>query len=183
MELEGDKDRAQIVRVIQGIVQLAGGRFVNKTNLFKAYYWAHRYYWRDHGRPLTRRHHIVHMPNGPGIDGFGRLLSWMEEQGLVREEVATGRYAKCTYHLLSPVELCDDELDSIRSAVKRVDGRRSGSVSDESHDESRAWREGKKGDPLDPYYDEIDERILRRTNRALPEIEELINDVFGPGAR
>lgn len=180
MEAYGNPQEA--ARVIQGVVQLAGGRFTNKTNLFKAFYWAHRYYWRDHDGTLTRQHGIVRMPNGPGIDDFPSLISWMEEKGMIRVERTSGEYAAHIYHLGEPIELTDAEFSAIRKAVRKIDGRTACAVSDESHAESRAWREANDGENLDIYYDELDDQSLRRMTRRLDKAKALVDDVFGSDA-
>jgi hypothetical protein len=180
VKMAGYGNPREAARVIQGIVQLSGGRFANKTNLFKAFYWAHRYYWREQDGALTRWHGIVKMPKGPGIDDFPDLLSWMEERGLIRTETSGGEYAARVFHLGEPVELSDSEFSAIRKAVRRISGRTACDVSDESHEESRSWREGDSGQPLDIYYDEIDDRSLRRIWRRLSKTRGLVDEVFGP---
>ena len=162
---------------------MAGGKFVGKTNLFKAYYWAHRYFWRYHDGLLTRRERVVRMPNGPGIDDFQRLLVAMESDGLVRCDPGDGGYTPHVFHLERPVELSDAELDAITKAVLLIDGRSATSVSNESHARSRDWREGVNGQRLDPYFDEIDERTLRRMDRGLESVNNRMDDVFGADPR
>jgi hypothetical protein len=48
-------------------------------------------------------------------------------------------------------------IEAIREGVKAVDGKSAVAVSDESHRQSRVWREAKDGEELDIYLDLIDD--------------------------
>src|SRR5262245_710090 len=77
-------ERQERKRVIAAIVQESpGGRLYGRTRLFKAYWLAHLYFWREWEGLLTTSHGMVHMPNGPGIDSHDELLEEMVQEGTI----------------------------------------------------------------------------------------------------
>ena len=171
-------DYSENKRILAGIVQVAGGEFVNKTHLFKAYYWAHLHYWKHFSGTLTPHHRIVRMPKGPGIDGHKDLLAEMKQERLldirVRQWPPDG--SQMIFTSGPPVELTSEEREAIEAGISHVFGKSSEDVSGESHQPS--WEERSDGEPMDIYQDvySADEVRHRRTliDEAQRELDELL---------
>lgn len=165
METQAPRDQAKLV--IAHIVREAGGTLQNKTNLFKAFYYAHRRYVELYGADLTLWP-IVRMPNGPGIDDADSLLS--EIGSLTVDEVDVGPHTAKQFTLTEdPAPLGSDALEAIAYGVKMVLNRTAANVSDQSHADSEDWRVGRNGDRLLPILDTISpaerDDILARSSR------------------
>jgi len=166
MQISHETKRAK--RIIVELVRQAGGQLQNKTNLFKAFWKAHLHYAANSPGYLSAWP-IVRMPNGPGIGDFDLLLSEMLADGwLTIDEAEVGPYRAMVFSLgphCPPPALSTEAIEAIRAGVKAVDGMTAAAVSDQSHRESRVWREAKDGEELDIYLDLIDDAQRERLDR------------------
>jgi len=169
MKISHETKRAK--KIIVELVRQAGGQFQNKTNLFKAFWKAHLAYAANSPGYLSTWP-IVRMPNGPGIADFDYLLSEMLADGwLTIDETEVGNYRAIVFSLgpaAPPPSLPEAAIEAIQTGVKAVDGKSATAVSDESHRQSRVWREAKDGEELDIYLDLMSdaERDQREANLA-----------------
>lgn len=179
------REAAQDVkRILAGIVQEAGGAWAGKTRLFKAYYWAYRYYW-DHFRgALTRHHMFVKMDRGPGVDGHRDLIAEMQAEGLLRVQVGLwgidaqqSAMQEIAFSSARPIELTDEERTAIQAGISRVGQQTAHEASHESHQESRTWNRAQMGAPLPVCLDTLtEEEFTRREgliDSATAELDEL----------
>jgi hypothetical protein len=168
MKISHETKRAK--KIIVELVRQAGGQFQNKTNLFKAFWKAHLAYAANSPGYLSTWP-IIRMPNGPGIEDFDYLLSEMLADGwLTIDETQVGTYRAMVFSLgpsCPPPSLPEAALEAIREGVKAVDGKSATAVSDESHRQSRVWREAKDGEELDIYLDLIDDEQRARLEADL----------------
>jgi hypothetical protein len=170
MKISHETKRAK--KIIVELVRQAGGEFQNKTNLFKAFWKAHLAYAAKNPGYLSNWP-IVRMPNGPGIDEFDQLLAEMLADGwLTIGETQVGSYRAMVFTLgqaCPPPSLPQEAMEAVREGVKAVGGKAAATVSDESHQQSRVWREAKDGEELDIYLDLMDdeERNRREANLAI----------------
>lgn len=165
-----DKERAKAI--IVEIVRQAGGRFRNKTNLFKAFWRAHVSYAESHLTALSDWP-IVRMPMGPGIDKFNILLGELLTEGILEaEQVQHADFTGFVFHLLpgAPASLAADEIAAVKAGVAAVDGKSASDVSDDSHDRSRAWQMAADGAELDVFLDAIPEAEYREREQRLREL-------------
>src|SRR5262245_5775654 len=169
MKISHETKRAK--KIVVELVRQAGGQFQNKTNLFKAFWKAHLAYAENSPGYLSTWP-IIRMPNGPGIEDFDYLLSEMLADGwLAIGEAQVGPYQAMVLSLganCPPPSLPEAAIAAIREGVKAVDGKSAAAVSDESHRQSRVWREAKDGEELDIYLDLMNdaERDQREANIA-----------------
>jgi len=169
MKISHETKRAK--KIIVELVRQAGGQFQNKTNLFKAFWKAHLAYAASSPGYLSTWP-IVRMPNGPGIEDFDLLLSEMLSDGwLTIDETEVGPYRAMVFKLgpnCPPPTLPEAAIEAIQEGVKAVDGKSATTVSDDSHRQSRVWREAKDGEELDIYLDLMNdkERDQREANLA-----------------
>ncbi len=170
MKISHETKRAK--KIIVELVREAGGQFFNKTNLFKAFWKAHLAYAANNPGYLSSWP-IVRMPNGPGIDDFDLLLSEMLGDGwLTIDEAPVGPYRAMVFSLgpsCPPPSLPAAAVAAIHAGLKAVDGKSATAVSDESHRQSRVWRETNNGEAMDIYLDLMDdaERDQREANLAI----------------
>lgn len=154
MKISHETKRAK--KIIVELVRQAGGQFQNKTNLFKAFWKAHLAYAANNPGYLSTWP-IVRMPNGPGIEDFDYLLSEMLYDGWLKtDEAEVGPYRAMVFSLgpsCPPSSLPAEAIEAIRAGVRAVDGKSATAVSDESHSQSRVWREAADGEELDIYLD------------------------------
>lgn len=170
MTISHETKRAK--KIIVELVRQAGGEFQNKTNLFKAFWKAHLDYAAKNPGYLSTWP-IVRMPNGPGIGEFDHLLAEMlADDWLAIGESQVGPFQAMVFSLgksAPPASLPPAAIEAIRDGVKAVDGKAATTVSDESHRQSRVWREAKDGEELDIYLDLMgdEERYRREANLAI----------------
>jgi hypothetical protein len=165
-----DKERAKAI--IVEIIRQAGGRFRNKTNLFKAFWRAHVAWAESHLTPLSDWP-IVRMPMGPGIDKFNALLGELMLEGSVEaEQVQHGEFTGFVFHLLpgAPESLGPDEVEAVKRGVAAVDGKSALDVSERSHDQSRAWQSAEDGEELDVFLDAIPEDEYREREQRVQQL-------------
>jgi hypothetical protein len=150
-----DNERAK--QIIFELIRQNGGSFTKKTNLFKAFWHAHLKYAEKNSGVLSDWP-IVRMPNGPGIEGFDRLIGQLMESGLlnVDDGEERGPYAGILFEVTPAGMTLDSslesaELEAIRAGVEEVLGKTAAQVSQESH--QRAWNEAKDGHEMNVYLD------------------------------
>jgi hypothetical protein len=172
----GDKERAK--RIIAEIIKQNGGVFVNKTNLFKAFYRAHLYY-ADREVGYLSDWPIVKMPRGPGIDNFDLLLGELLTDGVLHvDEIDVGNKTAIRFEWtgqeLHGERLSDDAIQAIRKGVEMVQGKTADSVSHESHRDSRSWQEAKNGERLNIYLDSLSDDEYRRRVSHSAKLAEVL---------
>jgi len=176
MKISHETKRAK--KIIVELVREAGGQFQNKTNLFKSFWKAHLSYAANSPGYLSTWP-IVRMPNGPGIEDFDYLLSEMLGDGwLTIGETQVGSFRAMIFSLgpnCPPPSLPEDALAAIREGVEAVDGKSATAVSDESHRQSRVWREAKDGEELDIYLDLIDDAERARLDADLAVLANAVS--------
>jgi hypothetical protein len=175
MKISHETKRAK--KIIVELVREAGGQFQNKTNLFKAFWKAHLAYATNNPGYLSTWP-IVRMPNGPGIEDFDYLVSEMLADGwLTLDETQVGPYQAMVFSLgpnCPPPSLSTPAVEAIRLGVQMVDGKSAAAVSDESHRQSRVWREAKDGEELDIYLDLLDDTERDRLERDFASLSGAI---------
>jgi hypothetical protein len=177
------QDKAE--RIILEIVRQAGGTLVGKTKLFKAFYWAHRFYFDDeraHG--TLSKWPIVRMPKGPGIDRCDDLLAALRAKEFLRIEMCPRGKHEAFRFVLSPadgVPRLEDpiEVEAVKRAVGMVAGKSARGVSEASHDKSASWRRAKDGDELDIYADGLGEDEVERIKATVKEAEARFEEALG----
>jgi hypothetical protein len=152
-----EKQRAK--QIILEIIRQAGGSLTNKTNLYKAFYYAHLRYAAKNP-DLLSTWPIVRMPMGPGIDKFDVLIGELVAEGMLEiEEVRFGEHTGFRFILTEKARqgklrsLSEGACNAIASGVDAVKGKTADRVSQDSHDQSRTWRDAKDGDELPIYAD------------------------------
>lgn len=172
-------DSSEAERILLGIIQENGGFYEGRTRLYKAFYDAHLFYWRETGTALTT-HPVVHMPNGPGIDKGSEILAKLEREGrIVRRQRNVGPYKEDVYQLCAgePVALSIKEKAAIESAIEWVGNKTASQISRESHERSRTWRDaderGGGGKELHIFLDTLSEEAFERKKMAVEQVREL----------
>jgi hypothetical protein len=184
MKISHETKRAK--RIIVELVRQADGQFQNKTNLFKAFWKAHLAYAANNAGYLSTWP-IVRMPNGPGIEDFDYLVSEMLADGwLTIDETQVGPYRAMMFSLgpncPSP-SLPEAAIEAIREGVKAVDGKSAVAVSDESHRQSRVWREAKDGEELDIYLDLIDDDERAKFAADLAVLKSAVGESYSTSGK
>lgn len=164
--------------IIVEIIRQAGGTFEGKTRLYKAFYFAHLYYFEDSDGRILSEWPIVRMPQGPGINDGHVLLEELERDGVIA--LATqlnGPYPESVYLLKncsgdSPFDCMAES--AIRRACEFVFYKRAHELSSFTHEFSRSWRETKNGDELNIYQDILDDDEHEAIKQKLSEAENVI---------
>lgn len=172
-------------RIVLAIIQVNGGYYRGTTRLYKVFYDAHLYFWREHGRYLTT-HPIVCMPRGPGIDEGKDIIADLIKAGKIKHsEQPSGPYTDDVYSLCAAnldLHLSEQERDAIRSAIDWVGEKTATAISHESHERSVTWREAKAenrlGAELHAYLDALGEEALQRHAAASQHAKEMLDGVF-----
>lgn len=161
--------------VIYNIVELStGNRLETRTRLFKAFYFAHLYYAKATGRPLTHWP-IVRMPNGPGIHDADFLIHLLTESGHIEQErVSVGPYPSDRFRTghATPLELDDEQRKAIADAVEFVTDKTAAQLSDLTHENSRSWQSSRNGDAMDIYLDLLNDDEYEERVRWKQELKE-----------
>ena len=166
--------------IIAEIIRQAGGAFDNKTNLYKAFYYAHLQYAETQPGYLSNWP-IVRMPRGPGIHNFDVLLGELMAEGKVETkqidlEGRSGfRFTLCE----GPSEgnlLPEGSSEAIAFAVDQVRGKSAEEVSRETHETSRAWRNARDGEELNIYIDSIPEEEYQRRMQRMKDSAAVFSD-------
>ena len=174
-----DKEIAKTI--ILQIVRQAGGVLDNKTNLYKAFYYAHLHFADKRGYYLSTWP-IVRMPNGPGIDSFDVLIGELMTEGKI--ECISVEWGSCSGFRFSVLSGTPQDTlpvgaeEAIAYALKRVKGKTAAAVSCKSHDDSRSWREAVDGQELNIYPDLLEDEEYQQRKRRAAEIAEAVKAVW-----
>jgi hypothetical protein len=173
-----DDEKAK--QVICQIIAAAGGRLEGKLRLFKAFYFAHLYYWQ-HGTGVLTDYPIVRMPMGPGIDRSEVLFGALQSEGKIRiGSRPNGPFREYIYELAMPVEIdpSNPQYQAIEEAVEWVRSKTAGELSQETHLYSRSWRNETDGQVLDIYSDLLNDEEYDEVQKGLAEAAGLVHDAF-----
>lgn len=148
---------------------------IGRTKLFKSFYLAHLVFATNAPGLLTDWP-IARMPYGPGISDSFELLDPLEANGfLVRQDITDGMYPESVYRLTDKEfpenSLPKAAIDAIRQATQYVLPMSAKQISNETHEHSRSWYEGKNGEILDIYTDLIGDEEYERRTRQLEHLE------------
>jgi hypothetical protein len=172
-------------QVILELVRNAGGQWVGKKKLHKAFYLAHLFYAAERPGVLTDWP-IARLPEGPGIhdarDLFGRLL---EAGSLTVEEVRVGPYPEHSFRLTDkgPPQgaLPEDARRAVRQAAEFAIPLSGYELSEITHEYSRSWRRGADGDLLNIYIDLIPDDEFENNEQQLAGLEQALRQAWGNG--
>lgn len=148
---------------------------INKAKMYKAFYLAHLLY-ADQAPGLLTNWEIEHTPQGPGISDSFRLFDSLEAGGyLSRSVAANGLYKEHLYRWTGkavPAELPKDAAEAVKRATEYVLPLTATQLRDLTHEHSRSWVEGCKGEKLEIYTDLVDDEEYDRRNASLERLEE-----------
>lgn len=176
--IEADDRRAMaILRAI--LSESRGQQLHGKVRLFKNFYYAHVYHWRDAVEPLSS-YPIIKLPRGPGIGDFGRLDAMMRESGVWQvSQEAIGPHIGWLYTLADGgqdlPELGPAARNSIRSAVRFTEDKTAAELSELTHEFCYDWPRVRLGELLDVSRDvyeasEVD-AMIEVGDQVLAELE------------
>lgn len=177
--MDAQENRELAKRILLEILRQTNGRMEGKTRLYKAFYFAHLFYYK-HGHGLLSDWPIVRMPRGPGIDSANDLLRELRDDGFISMGVQqNGPYDECWYELASdrPPDLDSKEIEAIRLAVEYIKEMNASEVSDKSH--LRSWWKGKDGYPMNIYVDLLDDDEYDEDSAQIDRINQDVSAVFG----
>ena len=173
-------ERESAKRILCALLQHNGGAFKGQTLLYKAFYWAHLYYWKEFPGVLTT-YPFARMPYGPGIHGGEDLLFEMQRDNLIRIEDRnpTDPYGARSFRLTMDfsVNLTPKERRAVEYGLKKVRGRRAFQASREAHGWSRSWKRSRDGQVINIYEDLLTERQFQENwaaNRAAAKIADRV---------
>lgn len=167
---ETEKDRAKAI--LLEIIRQSNGCFNGSTRLYKAFYFAHLYYYRENPDVLSSWP-VVHMPEGPGIESGAALISELHSEGLIEiGQRMKGPYTEDVYVLKSASvasPLSPEAIEAVKKSLQFIKGKSAASLSALLHEKSRTWKAGKLGDELNIYLDLMTEseyqEAMDRRNR------------------
>ena len=167
--------------VILEILRNAGGEWVGKTRLDKAFYFAHLYYANERPGLLTDRP-IARMRHGPGIDKGDTLLAELVQDGYITEEnIQDGPYPENRYRLTDKgrqvSEIPDDAKCAIEKATAFCRTKSAAELSQITHDRSRSWNLAKEGEILNIHIDTIPEDEYEKRKAELERLDGLLSTV------
>lgn len=168
------------IEVIKAIIKALGGEFCGKVRLYKAFYFAHLYYWQDFHRMLTD-YPIVKMPQGPGIDAADTLIAEMIRQEELQVSYQNnGPYKENVYKLIKPFQTDpnDEKYQAVEKAVKFIQDKSAHELSELTHANSRSWINADDGEELNIYLDILDDEEYSRLKSNLDEAERLVMEAF-----
>jgi uncharacterized phage-associated protein len=170
--------------VIIEIIAVADGEFHSKVALYKAFYYAHLFYWREFEGTLTD-HPIVRMPHGPGIDNGNEILQRLQEEGQIRiTRDPADPYGEFSFKLDESVmksrsiDTADPCYRCIEKAVAFVKRKTAQELSQLTHEHSRSWEAASDGEELNIYLDLMDDEEYLAVKRRLKEADEVIEHAF-----
>lgn len=173
-------DRAK--QVVLALIAECGGHWEGKARLFKGFYFAHLYYMKETGLPLTGWH-VVHMPNGPGIDRAEEVLGELEEDGRLTLHAAEtdAPYQSSTYRVDPGLDhgLAGAQLEAVKRAVRHVSGKSGKELSDETHEQSAAWNATEPGEVMELVEDLLSDRERLAGKRAFDSSTSDVPQIFG----
>lgn len=168
------KERAKAI--ILNIIRQNGGIFEGKTRLFKAFYFAHLYYYKDAHMLLTDWP-IVRLPEGPGIHAGTELIQELRQSGRISTSARpNGPFIEEVYSLevADTPEMNEAERSAIDKTCEFVHGKSANMLSDLTHEESRSWKKRSNGDELNIYVDLQTDEEYDDNRRELKRLNDLI---------
>lgn len=174
-------DRSKAKDVIVDIIRQSEGEFHGKTRLYKAFLFAHLFYF-DRNTDFLTEWPIVHMTYGHGIeDGETLLDELVAAARITRQTESNGPFRESVFRLRELGEggsLSAAAVDAIRLAVEFLRNKSGGELSDLIHEHSRSYNEGKSGDELNIYVDLLDDVWLEQTSNRLRIIDDKLRRAF-----
>lgn len=174
------KDLAK--EILIEIVRLSGGLFEGKTRLYKAFYFAHLFYFETaHGQVLSEWA-IVRMPEGPGIAGGDKLLKELVAEGVLETySQRNGPFSEVVYRLIGEPKTSLDAIaiGAIREACAYVDGRSGSELSALTHDRSRSWKTAANGGDLNIYPDILPDDEYEEQHQQVLDAQQAIQTFLG----
>ena len=168
--------------VVLELVRDAGGEWVGKGKLSKAFYFAHLYYADDRPGLLTDWP-IVRRPEGPAIHDGDALLGGLVRDGYLAVHLdREGPYPEYRYRLtdkaaeLSPPP--GDAREAVRKAAEYALPKSAAELSEITHERSRAWKAGVDGEILNIYVDLIPDEQYREGQAAFDQIERALDEAM-----
>jgi hypothetical protein len=169
-------------QVVLELIRHAGGAWVGKTKLFKAFYFAHLYYAAERPGVLTDWP-IARAPEGPGIHNSDELLGGLVREGyLVIDSAHEGPYPECRYRLTERAptgSLPEDARRAIREAAEYALPLRASELSQITQERSRSWREGRDGEVLNIYVDLIPDAEYQKGEATFADLEQALTQALG----
>ncbi len=167
-------------KVICDIVAASGGRLEGRVRLYKAFYFAHLFFWEESEGVLTD-HPIVRMPQGPGIDDGEALVDELvAEKRLSVSYQNNGPFKETVFELPGRYEIdpSDPRHRAIAEAVRLTEGQSATDLSRLTHELSRSWIAAKNGDVLDVYSDCLDDAQYRAVKNGVQGAGEMLRGIF-----
>ena len=161
------------------IVREAGGSFNGKTRLYKAFYVAHLFHFRDNGAVLSD-YPIIRMPRGPAVDSGDRLLAELCTEGVLRAGTRpNGPYTEEVFTVAGESgTLLPAEIQSIRRAVDWIGERSARELSEWTHEFSNTWVDTPDGCRMNIYADLLGETEYADMKRRHIQVGEMVHAVF-----
>jgi hypothetical protein len=172
--------RALAKDIILEILRQADARFRGKTRLYKTFYFAHLYHYRN-GNGLLCDWPIVRMPEGPGIDEGTDLLHELRADGKIELHSETcGPYREVHISLTCDQfsALGDAEILAIKEAVAHVADRSAAELTNETHEHSRSWLKASDGEVLNIYLDVMDDEEYQKSASEIRKLNADLAAVF-----
>lgn len=162
------------------IIAAAGGRLEGRLRLYKAFYFAHLFYWQR-GQGVLTQHPIVRMPWGPGVNEGRTILQTLQDEGkIIITTRPVGPYREDVYELAERFEINPDDprYKAVEEAVEWVRDKSAVELSEETHVYSRSWREAKDGEILDIYRDLLEDEEYAQVKQEVAQAEALVDATF-----
>ena len=176
----GNPDRSLAKEIILEILRQAGARFRGKARLYKTFYFAHLYHYKE-GNGLLSDWPIVRMPQGPGIDEGTQLLHELKAEGRIglhSEECGPYKEVQITLTSPEPSTLGPAEILAVKQAVAYVAEKSASDLSNETHEYSRSWLKMPDGAPLNIYVDVLDDEEYENTASEIDRLNADLAAVF-----
>lgn len=163
--------------ILTEIVRHSGGVFEGKTRLFKAFYFAHLFYFESTNGQVLSEHPIVHMPEGPGIAGGDKLIRELAKDGVFEiYSQRKGPYPQEVYRLIGNEDTSLDQVSiaAIKQACVFVEGRSGSELSAITHDESRSWKNTANGEDMTIYQDVLTDDEFEEQRQRIAEARQAL---------
>lgn len=175
------RDRKLAKEIIVEILRQSGSRFEGTGRLYKAFYFAHLYYFENNDGFMSDWP-VVRMPNGPGIDNAKELLAELAHEGRLNIKFSTnGPYRERWFELTADdveTTLAPEAKRAIAQAVAFVADKTATELSALTHEHSVSWQKSSDGDELNIYADVLD-AVEEASQKSLMELErEALLQVF-----
>lgn len=175
------KDKRKAKAILAEIVRQYPGTFRGKTRLYKAFLFAHLFYFRDNPGFLSEWP-IVHMPQGHGIDQGEGLLSELVASGIMaRRTEACGPYPEAVFSVEQTdpdPDLDDADKEAVSNALSFIAEKTGTELSDVIHENSRAYKEGRSGDALNIYIDAFPDEWIEEHSARFQQLSREVDRVF-----